>query len=621
MTGPNDPDSYDLPDADPDTEVRAGALWVDPDLNTCPVVPLGFEGGKVWFALPEGELRCEPAGKIPALLKPDIFVSVAGRVFLSNWRDSEGKFQRDMATQWFVAACRAAGRWDPDRPQRGHGVWSTAEGPIVHAGDAIGRWPFKDGDWTPIVDALRSHPSGPIWLLRPPHPRPKAPATAEDGAHLRELMNMWRFQPIGTAGLSEADALLGWQGVALLGAVPPFRPHVSVSGGAGAGKTTLSRLMQAAGSANAGELLDTFTEAGLRNSLSNEARALYLDEAEPSPDGQGPVEKAMEVLRRMSTGDGSHGRKGDVGGRSVSTSAVGCAYLASIFPIQLGDAMATRMVEIRLGQLGKAKGGADEDLAAAIAWARERSSAFLARAVREWKRYRSDVGLMKAALGELGRDPRGADLVAALASGRRLLLFDEALTADTAAQEAALWAPLLQGRDESAAGQNPGQACLNRIWSINSGQHSKDRHLTLGEVVQSELTSHGYESGDVVLKAWGLRVENNHGGHERPGPWLLVSTNHPALAKALGGTPFANWIGVLKHLADLGDGHAPQTLPKAVRFGLHQSRALAVPLTPWLEKPVGIGVGPVGSDPFEPPNWGSSRGPSHDASHGGSHGA
>jgi hypothetical protein len=58
------------------------------------------------------------------------------------------------------------------------------------------------------------------------------------------------------------------------------------------------RLLQAAGSANAGDLLDSFSEAGLRNGLSGEARALYLDEAEPSVDGQGPVEKALEVLAR-----------------------------------------------------------------------------------------------------------------------------------------------------------------------------------------------------------------------------------------------------------------------------------------------------------------------------------
>ena len=613
----NPSDSYDMPDADPDTEVKNGAVWVDPDPAACPVIPLGFSGGYVHFALPEGELRREPASKIAGMLKTDLFVSVAGRVFLALWRDQEGKLQRDMCAQWFVDQCRRRGRWDENRPERGLGVWSTPDGIVVHAGDALGRWPFKDDDWTPVAAALREIGSGPVWLLRPPAPRPGKPASVADGDHLRALLDMWQFAPLGD-GLTEADVVLAWQAIALLGAVPPFRPHIAVSGGAGAGKTTLSRLMQAVGSANAGELLDQFTEAGIRNSLSAEARALYLDEAEPSQDGQGPVERLMEVLRRMSTGDGSHGRKGDIGGRSVNTSAVGCGWLASIFPVAVGDAMATRVVEVRLRPLGAAKGGADAAIAEAMAWARETSPRFLARAIREAGRYLSDVSLIKQALGEGGRTPRTADLVAALAAGRRLLLADAPLTLETAREEAKLWQALIKGREESSATQNPGQACLSKILTLSSGQHRHDRHLTVGEMVFEELESRG--THEKVLKQLGLKVENGWPGADLVGPWLIVSTNHPWLVRNLAGTPYANWRGVLDHLADLGDAFAPQTVPKAVRFAHHQSRAIAVPLTPWVEKPVAVGVDPATETPFEAPRWDRpSRPASQPASHGENH--
>ncbi|WP_303719091.1 hypothetical protein [Brevundimonas naejangsanensis] len=616
-------DSYVLEDAEPDSESKSGAVWIEPKVEDCPVIPLGFEGGYVHFALPEGELRREPASKIAGMLKTDLFVSLEGRVFLAQWRDNDGKLQRDMAAQWFVDRCRKAGRWDSDRPQRGYGVWSTVDGPVVHAGDAVGRWPFGESDWESVAEALRTgaQARGPLWLLRPPAPRPGKPATIAEGEKLRELMNLWNFAPLDPRdpeGLSEADALFGWQGTALLGAIPPFRPHASVSGGAGAGKTTLSRLLQAAGSANAGDLLDSFSEAGLRNGLSGEARALYLDEAEPSVDGQGPVEKALEVLRRMSTGEGSTRRQGDTGGRTAGQTAVGSAYLASILPVQLGDAMATRVVEVRLRLLGKAKGGADEKLKEAIDWAREISPGLLARAVREAKRYRTDVSLLKAALGESGQTPRAADLVAALAAGRRLLLHDEALTIETAREEVARWSALIRNREETSAAQNPGQACLSRIWAINSGQHAKDRHLTIGEMIQEQLESPGVH--EKVLKTFGLKVENGHGNHDRPGPWLVISTNHPALSRALAGTHYANWRGVLEHLADLGEAYAPRPLPTPVRFGMHQSRALAVPLTPWLERPVGLGADPAEVSAFEPPVWdGPGDRASRPASHGESH--
>lgn len=609
-------DDYDMPDAEPDAD--AAEVWIEPELASCPVIPLGFYDRMVVLALPQGELREEPAYRLGSMLKTDLFVGREGRVFLSVFKNKKNEFQREKAAAWLVEKCRDAGRWDENRPRRGYGVWPSLEGPVVHAGDAVGRWPFRREDWRSVADALRDTRDGPIWLLRPPTPRPGKPASVEVGRELRTKLGLWSFAAVGDRGLSEADVVLGWQGSALLGGVPSFRPHLSVSGGAGTGKTTLSRLMQAAGSANAGELLDTFTEAGIRNSLSGEARALYMDEAEPSPDGQGPVERAMEILRRMSTGEGSAGKKGDTGGRTVSTTAVGAAYLASIFPVAIGDAMATRMVEVRLRPLGKAKGGADADLKAAIDWAREVSPALLARAVRDIDRYRSDVSMMKTALGETGRLPRTADLIAALAAGRRLLLEDQALSLDAAREEVALWSALISGREETSATQNPGQACLSRIWAMNSGQHAKDRHLTIGEMIEEEATSPGYH--DKVLKTFGLIVENGHPTAERPGPWLLISTNHPALAKGLAGSLFANWKGVLEHLGDLGDEYAPQHLGKPKRFGMHQSRALCVPLTPWLGKPIAVGVDPKAATPFDPPIWDKPKGAvSRPASHEESH--
>ncbi len=622
-------DDYSMPDGDPDSDIKSGAAWVKAKVEECPVVPLGFEGGFVRFVMPEGEMRREPAAKIAGMLKTDIFASFEGRQFLAQWRDDEGKLQRDMAAQWFNQACRDAGRWDPNRPVRGYGVWPTAAGPIVHVGDALG---YQIGtaaaEWLSIADALRADRRGPVWRLAAPGPRPGKPASVEDATKLRELLDLWRFQRMGDGGLTYADALTGWLGTALLGAVAPFRPHVSVVGGAGAGKTTLSMLIAAAGSANGGDLLDSFSEAGLRNSLSGEARAVFLDEAEPSTDGQkGPVEQAMELLRRMSTGEGSNRRQGDVGGTATGQSAVGSAYLAGISPIAVGDAMASRMFQIWLGKLGPAKGGMDDRIREGLAWAREISPSLLARAVRDHGRYLADVKVLRAAFGRVGQGYRASDLVSALAAGRRLLLFDEPLTPEVADVEASQWLPLMVSREEASSTTNPGQACLQRIFAIATDKHSHDRRLTVMEVLLEEVDSP--TTHDKLLKAMGLRVENNHPGHERPGPWLIVSTNHPRLQRELKGTEYANWSGTLHHLSDLGEGHAPRSLPKPVRFGLHQSRAVAVPLAPWVEKPVRPGVSPAEATPFDPPDWAGRFGPadwdgadeaaSHDPYHGETH--
>lgn len=620
-------DDYGLPaealeDAPPDTETAIG-VFPNPDLDACPVVPLGFDGAHVVFAMPEGELRMEPASKIGALLRTDIFACAAGQGFLANWRDNEGKLQRDLAAVWFVRKCREAGKWDRKRPIRGYGLWPSEVGPILHAGDQL-----LQGLGTPaceatsIADALRAGGSGPVWRLLPPldwrrpakgrRPPLPQPAGVDVGKRLREAFGMWNWPELEPGGLSQADVALGWFGQALLAGCSPFRAHLLLTGIRGTGKTTFSKLLHAAASANAGDLQDSFTEAGLRAALAGESRPVFLDEAEPSPDGAGPVERAFELLRRMSTGDGSARIQSDMGGGVVSQSAIGAVYLGAIYEPKVGDAMASRMVSLRLRPLGPAKGGQDERLRAAIEWAREISPSLLARVVREAGRFRADVGRLKDACGQLGLDPRSADLVSVLAAGLRLLLSDEALSAEEAVAEMSGWAALVRARAEAESTLNPGQEALQHLLAHSSGKHWHDRLLTIGECVRRMIEigprTEQWSEYEGLLKTLGLKVALNPADSPSPGPWLIVANQHPALQRIFAGSQAQNWRAVLMHLEALGDEYKPVPMKRPERFGYHKVRALAVPLTPWLDHPVGI----AGTDEISPfdnpdrPTWSQS---------------
>ncbi|WGM45250.1 hypothetical protein KOAAANKH_00111 [Brevundimonas sp. NIBR10] len=591
---------------------KADGVLVDPPIEDCPVVPMGYEGDQMVLALPGGELRFVTAGRVQNLLRTDLFVDPAGQAFANNWIDGEGDFKALSMAIWFNQKCREAGKWNRMRLFRGPGVWATPDGPVLHAGDALGRWPFKEADWTPIAQAMRTRTRGPIYTLAPPTPRPVKAASIADAQKLRDHLDQWNWYELAEGGLTGADVALAWQGSALLGAVPHFRPHILCIGGRGTGKTALSMLMAAVGSANGGELEDRFTEAGMRGEISGEARARYLDEAEPSIGGQGPVEQAMEMLRRMTTGDGSKGVMIGKDGKPVNQTAVGAAWLGAILSVELSDAMDSRMVEVRLKPLGKAKGGADDTLREYREWAEKTSPAFLARAMRDHARYRSDVSLMKDALGRSGADARGADLIAALAAGRRLLLKDEALTEGSVGAELALWTPLIVSREETSTALNVGQGCFSAIMNLVTKQHIRDRFWNVGEMVQEECESRG--THDKVLKTFGILIENNPPGADHPGPWLIVANRHPALKAGLAPTEYKNWRSALQHLGDLGEEFRPRTLPYAPKFGVgQQSRALAIPLTPWLVRPAGVGV-TVEASPFEPPKWHMRAAASRDSS-------
>lgn len=590
-------DEYDvvagdpLEEADEEAADRKAQPFVDPDLDLCPVVPLGFTGAKVVFAMPEGELRFELASKIGTMLRTDIFACSAGQTFLTYWRDGEDKFLRDMCTVWFVRKCRQSGLWDTSRPIRSLGVWPGEDaGVVLHIGDEI--WRLADrskAEKLSIITALRTK-GGPLYRLRPPAPRPGKKASAADGAWIREILDLWRFEAIGGEGLTGGDVVAGWLMAALLGAVAPFRGHLLVNAMAGGGKSTLVEFVHAVLSALAGDVVNSFSEAGIRNALSEMARPVLLDESEAGSgvNGPGVVEKTLELLRRMSTGTGGNRMMGDIGGGTVSQTAVGAVMLAAINPPKLGSADGTRIVEVRLLPLS----GSDlaesvarpalatrADLEAAVAKAKALAPGMLTRALAGAWRYRADVDEMRAALTRDEQDPRTGDLIAMLASGRRLLLFDAPLTSEEADQEVAFWKPLLSQREAAEIVSNPGADCLAHLMAADAGLHVRDRRSSIGELINRWFRDR--EDYEDVLKAHGLRLFEGAGPDGRLGPWLLVANHHPRLEAIFRGTSWPDWRRTLGYLDGKGPEH--RTWPaKKQRFGVGvEQRAIAIPLTPW----------------------------------------
>lgn len=599
-----------LSEADPDTEHQLGA-FPNPALEECPVVPLGFDGGKVIFAMPEGEIRVEQAAKIAGMLRQDIFCCAAGQSFLVNWRDRQDKFQRELATVWFNRKCREAGKWDSNRPQRSLGVWPGEAGAVVlHKGDEVWRYGL-DGGLTKlsISDALREK-RGPLYRLRPPAPAPEEPTSAADGCWLRSQLDMWRFEPIGDEGLTGADVVAGWLMSALLGAVAPFRGHLLIHALAGSGKTTFLMLIEAALSALAGDIINSFSEAGFRADISGMARPAVVDEAESSngDNGPGPVEQVLNLLRLMATGAGANRKMGDQGGGTVAQTAVGSVLMAAVLPPKMDSALATRVAEIRLLPLNgsdlaepedRPRMATDPQIKAAIARAREIGPGLLGRALTQAHRYRADVSAVKEALIAADEAPRTADLIAMLAAGRRLLMFDAPLTPGEAADEVKFWRPLLDQRAASEAVSNPGADALAHWMNWPSGKHMRDRQETLGEIV-TRWTKGEKEYSD-LLKAHGVRIYDDPGKDGRPGPWLLMANQHPALDRIFGRTQWKDYRKTLAYLDAMGPEFATWAA-RPLHFGMGiKQRSLAIPLTPWMEKPSrGVPGGVPSTVPGEP---------------------
>jgi hypothetical protein len=565
----------------------------DPSMEMCPVAPLGFVGRNIVFAMPEGEIRVEPAAKIGAMLKVDIFACAAGTAFLTTWRDSEDKFLRDLAAVWFTRKCREAGQWDTSRPMRGLGVWiGEGDTVVLHRGsEIIEVTRTGKSRRLSIIDALKRSGGGPLYRLRPRAPMPEGAFAVTDGQWTREQLDRWCFQPIGDEGLTGADVALGWIGGGMLGAAAPFRGHMLIHAMAGSGKTTLMHFLQGLMSALVGDVIDDFSEPGLRADLAGMARAVLLDEAESRGDqpGGGAAERMLDLLRRMSTGKGANRKQGsmDGSGAAVTQTALGCVAFAAVNPPRLNGPDVTRVVEVKLMPLGWEGHplSRDTDIEAAIDRARVLAPALLGRALKSAWRYREDAALIKASLTRDGQSPRAADLISMLAAGRRLLLFDEALTPETAEAEARLWLPLIDAREAHARVENPGADALGHLLAWETGQHRNDRRLTLGEMVGFNVSLKERNEYSATLKAHGLLTYQEADGR----PWLIVANHHSALERIFKGTVWQDWSRVLRDLEALGPEFAPKaTKPMRYGNGLKQ-RGLAIPLAPVLENPSLVG--------------------------------
>ncbi len=583
----------DMGEADPEGgDEKKIKVYPNPSVASCPVVPLGHYDGKVVFAMPEGVIREEPAAKISQLLRTDIFASMAGRAFLTDWRDSEDKFLRELAAIWFVTQCRDAGYYDRNRTQRSLGVWPGSNGTVIlHRGSEV--WTIGGGKRPTIqtvAETLREK-TGPVYLLRPPAPRPEPPIASADLTWVRLHLDNWRFDAIGDDGLTGADVVLGYIGGAMLGGFAPFRGHVMINALQGSGKSELMLFIQAVMSALAPPVIDSWTDAGLRSDLQGMARPALLDEAEAAATafGEGPVEQALNLLRRMSTGEGATRRQGSTGGGTVTQTAVGAVIMAAINLPRLNAADASRMVEIRLMPLSGSDLALGEkrpdlassaDLEAALAKARDIAPGVLGRALAGARRYRQDVATMKAAIVRGVRDPRAADLICMLAAGRRLLMADSPLAPDEADDEVKFWRPLMAVREEIDTVTNQGEEALAHLLSIGADIYRSDRRLTLGEIVKAEVKQEHLHADP--LKAYGLRVERMEAPDGRAGPWLLVANKHPALMKIFEKTRWPDWRRSLSYLDALGPDHRTWSAPP-LHYGVgSKSRATAIPLTPWL---------------------------------------
>ncbi|BBK44138.1 hypothetical protein STVA_41580 [Allostella vacuolata] len=457
--------------------------------------------------------------------------------------------------------CAAAGLWDDDTPVRSLGVWRHGDQILVHCGDAV----RIGDDWHPagrrIGPAL--YPSAPS-IARPS----LVPADEATARTLADHLRLW-----STKQRAGRTLLYGWIAVGYLGAAPRWRPHFLVSGERGCGKSSLATLVDAALGPQS-RMVNNYTEAGIRQALTNEGRGLVLDEAEGDTDR---VQKLIELLRQMSGGEGVQGLRGTIGHGAQRFSLSGAVYLSAINAPMLEPQDRSRITEVELQPPGTDVGAADRVVQATL-WAGERSAALRARAVAGWQRFVDNLGMLRSMLIERGCDGRQADQLGTLLAAGAMMHNDRPLDSDSASVIVDKVEPMIfRLRAEDEEDSDP-RRCLAVLMTTQLDHWRGGNKSTVGRVLMDALKTEGTEARE-ALKTYGLLVKldalrwrEGEREVEVPGPILVVANSHEALSRFFRDKAWrgGGWARALLRLP--GAQPAPP-----LRFDGHRARGVIIP--------------------------------------------
>ncbi len=535
------------------------------DAEGCPVTALGKLKGKYWFFSPSGEEREVPYRQLFMRDGLEDLFEGDTRWLRENFNsDEKGGYSVARAGSWLLRECVKAGIFDPAIQRRLCGVWRAQDELVVHCGDRV----LVNGEFT-RAGFRREEILYPLATKMTPPAYP--PATAADGERLLEAIRCWQFED--SAG---PEIVLGFIGQALLGAAPDWRTHCFVRSPYGGGKTWLGELVANATGARLPN--NNVTPANIYQSLTGEARAMIIDEAEKS-ERDDRIVQVIELVRLMSGRDGGRIGRGSADGSGARSYQVnGSAFLLAILHPDLRPQDASRFIVLRLRPLPTGRGatGLRERALQALRLASELSPHLLARAIQNWHRFLDTVAIYREACIREDVEPRSADSLAAVLAGRDLLIRDDLPGASEVDGDLARVAHLMIRADDRQA-DSEGQQCLIHLLSSSVEKWSSGERMTVGEKIQEAQEPGAHRNGiNRILGRAGLRLV--YGKDAKTGQsvieFLLIAHRHVGLEHIFAGT---RWNGAVwkQALEDLR-GAAPWG--QSTHFGGSPSvKALALP--------------------------------------------
>ncbi len=558
----------------PPYEPPVAHAFAEPDDNaTEGVVPLGYDRG-VFFYLSRA------ARQVFALTASQhtqnnltAMASVPHYWERTRFKREKAGVKWDEATDWLMQECRSAGVYDPGIV-RGRGAWLDQGRPVLHMGDHL------------IVGDQRSE----LRLAGSRHVYEAAqrfsevtdavPLSTRQAHQLVTICKALRWE----RGIS-GTLLAGFIAIAPVCGGLAWRPSIWVTGSKGSGKSWAEENVLAPAIGRiALRVLSVTTEPGIRRALASDARPVLFDEAEQEDAASVTRFQAVLGLVRQSSSEGGGEILKAAQGDGVARYRVrSCFAFSSINVGIMHGADESRITVLAFRPPEQMT--QDDRIASDAAFAvlqrtvaetitPQFSAALLARSVRLLPVIRQNAETFARAVSIHLGTRRLGDQLGTLLAGAFSLHTDRLVTMEEAEDfiRRQQWdAEVEQGeeRDEFKLLTHLTQARIG-ISPANGGR----LEVTIGRLISSLAgldKSIARDTADRELKQIGIKYRRGNGPDEPEG--VFVSTNHPALARALANTAWSS--GWHRSLARLPGAVRHKT---AVRFAFgHQAKAVFIP--------------------------------------------
>lgn len=506
-------------------------------------IALGFRGDTyyVWSHLSQQVAALTPGAFTAMRLKATFGATWCNLRYTARPDKGEPYFDYQALADDVMDACQDAGVYRESK-RREAGTWLAEGGGLVCNGDVC----FDDrGQLQARVAPGRSYvlPVGKGLDLSPAD----VPATPSEVLEFERALDAWEWS-IPDAG----RFVLGWVACAVYSGALTWRPHLYITGRAGAGKSTLARMLGTVFGRGVARPTGQLTQAGLLQTLGGRAIPCIIDETEFGKSNKSTL-AALDVARWASsmTEDDDGVLRGTARGEAVGYRVFSpFAFLGINLP-KLEHADQSRAVTLEMLRQKRAADGGTPRLFVDECYGAEQGRKLRRLALTRWQVFQAALPLLRDCIMRKGGTARQADTMGSLLAGYWSII---SAVVPTAADVSSLMAGVEFTSKADAFAESDEARCLDvllyRSVTVPVAEELGEfvRTMTVADAVQRYCAQpQAQQRLERTLQTYGVRLL------EEDGVWKMAvvsSPEHRELQRCYAGSSWrrGSWSAILRRL-------------------------------------------------------------------------